>query len=78
LKNSVLFTMPKYYVSIMQIREIVDAQSPVDACYIVSKKRSIISAGLSWKVSEVGFSEHEEDYHIPDLVINKEIKKRES
>lgn len=60
----------------MRINEVIDAKDPVEACVLISQKKATISAGLHWKVSEIGFENHPEDIYISDEKINRELKKR--
>lgn len=66
--------MPKYYVSFLDNQNIVQADNALDACAKVVKKTNIVTAGLQWKVSEIGFANHEEDIMINDLKILKHLK----
>ena len=68
--------MPKYYVSIPGIDEVISAKNPLDACVKVSSKHGVISVGLYWKVSEKGFGGHPEDEIIDDHEVVKEINRR--
>lgn len=66
--------MPKYYVSFLDNNNVVEAKNPLDACVKVIKKTSVITAGITWKVSEIGFADHAEDILINDLKILKYYK----
>jgi len=68
--------MSKYYVSCMDVKEVVNAEDPIDACIAVSVKSSMISVGLTWLVSEKGFDIHFDDIRIPDSEILKEMERR--
>lgn len=68
--------MPKYYVSIPNINEVISAENPIDACIKVALKHNCITVGLMWKVSEIGFGGHPEDEVVDDHEIVKEINRR--
>lgn len=68
--------MPKYYVSILKDRCIVEANDPVGACIKVSEYKSLVTCGFEWKVSEKGFNNHDDDMWISDEIINEEAVKR--
>lgn len=66
--------MAKYYVSFLDNENIVQAETPLDACVKVIKKTNIITAGITWKISEIGFADHAEDILINDLKILRYYK----
>lgn len=68
--------MPKYYVSAPNINEVISADTPIDACVKVCLKHNVITVGILWKVSEMGFGGHPEDEVIDDHEIVKEINRR--
>lgn len=68
--------MPKYYVSVHEINVIVVDDDPVGACIKVTEKKSLVTCGFKWKVSERGFDDHKDDIYINDDIINKEAIKR--
>ena len=68
--------MAKYYVSIANSHVVITANDPLEACVLTSNKLSLVSVGLNWKVSEIGFSYHDEDYIVDDYSILEELKKR--
>jgi len=68
--------MPKYYVSVANSKLIINANNPLEACVLASDKLSLVSVGLCWKVSEIGFAPHNEDYMVDDYSILEELKKR--
>jgi hypothetical protein len=68
--------MPKYYVSCLDLFDIVDASNPIEACGIVSERTGVITAGMSWRVSERGFRRHTEDYIVTDILIVGWLKER--
>jgi len=67
--------MPKYYVSFLSNKYVLSAKDPIDACVRVSKKYSIVTVGIDWKVSELGFNFHEADEFVADKIINEKLKK---
>lgn len=68
--------MPKYYVSLRNHDTVLEATDPLDACVKTSLIHSIITVGLPWKVSEIGFETHDGDVFIRDDDIVKEINRR--
>ncbi len=68
--------MPKYYVKCLEQQCVLDAQNPLDACVLASEAMCVMTAGISWSVSERGFEKHEDDLRISDLEIIKEWKRR--
>ena len=67
--------MPKYYVSIPNLDQVILAKDPLDACVKISVINSIMTVGLYWKVSEIGFSDHKDDIYISDVEIIREDRK---
>ena len=61
--------MPKYYVRCLDLEHVVNAETPVEACGLVSEKTGVITAGINWTVSERGFNWHKEDEVVDDLLI---------
>ena len=68
--------MPKYYVSCLGIEKVVSADSPVEACAKVWEIYEVSTAGINWRVSEIGFTFHKEDVLIDDLLINRYLIKK--
>ena len=65
--------MAKYYVSFLNDRCIIDASNPLVACANTSDSLGVSTAGLKWKVSELGLDNHMSDIFIDDLEINTYI-----
>jgi len=68
--------MPKYYVSCLNLEEVLVSNTPLDACVEVCSKLGIGTAGLMWTVSERGFNSHNDDTLIYDDEINEEFLRR--
>jgi hypothetical protein len=68
--------MSKYYVSFMEIEKVVSANNPVEACAKVWEIYECATAGVNWRVSELGFSWHTEDVLIDDLLISRFLIKK--
>ena len=68
--------MPKYYVTCLDMKTMVTAHNPLDACVSASDKMMVATAGISWVVSERGFSQHDDDIAVPDCEIIKEYLRR--
>tara|TARA_R110002020_G_scaffold103752_6_gene243125 strand:- start:742 stop:969 length:228 start_codon:yes stop_codon:yes gene_type:complete len=68
--------MPKYYVSCLDLEQVVTASDPVEACAIVAEKMGIITAGISWGVSEQGFNWHTDDEVVDDILIIRWLEEK--
>lgn len=68
--------MPKYYVQVIDSKYLITAKDPLDACVLVSERHGVISAGITWIVSEKGFNYHFDDEAICDFLIIEELERR--
>jgi len=68
--------MPKYYVSCLNLERVISASNPIEACGLVADKNGFLTAGISWTVSEQGFTWHTNDEVIDDLLIIRWLEKK--
>ena len=68
--------MQKFYVSFLENKYIILAKDPIDACIKVSSQYNILTSGIDWKVSEIGFNFHSVDEFISDSIIRKKKRGR--
>ena len=68
--------MAKYYVTCLDRKTIVNADSELKACVVASEVMNVTTAGISWIGSERGFEKHEDDVMVPDHDIIAELLKR--
>ena len=68
--------MPKYYVSCLDMEHVISASDPVEACALVADKTGVITAGLHWRVSELGFNWHTDDDIVDDILIIRWLFKK--
>ena len=69
--------MPKYYVTCLDRKTVVDGVDSLDACVIAMNKMSVGTVGIGWIVSERGFGKHEDDEVIRDYdIINESIRRQ--
>ena len=68
--------MPKYYVTSLDRRAIVNASDELEACVFASAKMMVTTVGINWIVSERGFEKHDDDVMIYDHYIISELLRR--
>ena len=69
--------MPKYYVTCLELRHVVQAKNEIHACVKTSKALNTMTAGVCWVVSERGFEKHDDDVFIPDDYIIREFRREQ-
>ena len=82
--------MPKYYVNIYakvkpfnlkspidkEFRQIIDANDELDACVKTWLRMRIAIKDSTWKVSELGEDNHDDDIYFGHKEVEEAIKKR--
>jgi hypothetical protein len=81
--------MPKYYVNIYakvkpfnlkspidkEFRQIIDANDELDACVKTWLRMRIAIKGSTWKVSELGQDDHDDDIYFGESEVKQAIAK---
>jgi len=69
--------MPKYYITCLDCKTVVEGKNSLDACVKAMNKMSMATVGINWIASERGFGKHEDDEVIPDYEIISESLRRQ-